>query len=178
MTITLKQLLSGVAICAILIGAALWLTKEWRARNTIQGRLIGDGATWVGFSKADGVLSTKVLFCQPPQEMLTPDDRVSTIEFKLFDLEPESFQYLGELTSLDTLMITSCKFVDTDMAAVSNWPPTAHLILWNVPISDESIDAIAKIPGLEQVSCKGTLVSAEGRAELESILGQSNVIVR
>lgn len=150
-----------------MIGAAVYLTKDYRERIALRAELFSTGATFVSVSPSRSI---RVLYAAPiTMETIGKYKQFESIELQGFDVDADSLDALAELEMVDVLLFQSCTFHDSpDVTPLSQMGRVRSLLFWNTPIDDEAIPAIAEVPGLKVVSLSATKVTPAGIDQLRS----------
>lgn len=178
MRISIKQIMLATAGIALILVVLLALSQEWRKKLELTNALKQYGAAWVESYSFNGEFSISTGFYGSPLGTIAPDSAIRSVEFKLFDVTPASFQQLRKLDSLDTLALISCDLVADDLSSLDKIPPVSTLVIWNASgLTDEAVESIARLRGLRQVSIKNTSLSKKGAAQLRALLPDAQVLV-
>jgi len=167
MRFSLRSLLTFLTAFAVVFGAAVYLTKDYREREALRGELLSTGATFVSVSPSRSI---RVLFAAPiTMATIGKYKEFESIELQRVEIDADSIDALAELEMVDVLHFQSCTFHDSpDLTPLSQMGSVRSLLFWNTPIDDEATPAIAEVPGLKVVSLSATKVTPAGIDQLRS----------
>jgi len=168
MRYSLKTLLVGVTVIALLIGAGLYATEDYRDRMALQVDLLS--TTGAHFVSVDAAHRIVVLFTEPIMNSgIKKYKKIDSIELQGFLVTGDSIVNLAQLDSIDVMMFQSCEIPDSGaLQPLTEIGSIRSLLFWNTAIDDSAIDLIANVPGLDIVDLRKTKVTQAGLDRLRS----------
>lgn len=176
MRFSLRRMFLITAICAVAIALLLWSTENYRRQRAIRADLISHGAAWGGFSSIEPDCKPNLMFNQPITFDFQNYESLKIVELKGYKVRDSCLKHLSKLRQIDRLYFISCK-LDAHLDSLTSTTVT-QLLFWNVDLTDESVDSIARIPGLKTVILKSTLVTPDGADRLRASLPEVDIILR
>jgi hypothetical protein len=166
---SIRSLLALTAGAAVMLVGLLWLTKDYRERWQSEERLRGMGAVYahVGEDRESSVVFSQRITTKDLGQVKS----IERVELQGFAIDDSTLANLCELEKIDSVMIQSCMLEDIEsLSHFERIPELKWLLFWNTPITDQSVEVIAKLRQLEGVSFKNTKMTPAGLAKLRAAM--------
>jgi hypothetical protein len=163
---SIRGLLILTAGVAVLLAAALWLTKDYRERRAIERRLRLQGAV---YARVDENQLSSAVFTQPLSSSdLKQFQSIHKVELQGFAVDAATLKKLSTLERIDSLMFQSCSLPDSATLAELKTLPLKELHFWSTPITDAAVDQLSTLTGVESMTFVNTQLTPNGIARLQA----------
>ena len=168
MQFSIKSTLVLMLAIASGLSAYLVLTKDYRERKAMERELLNLGASYAHVAK-DRKIS--LVFSKPiAVGSLEQYGEIKLLELKRMRLDPGTVEALSRLKKIDVLHFQMCTVENVDdLAFLANSNSIRLLLVWNCNATDEWMETIGKISGLEMASFVTTEVSQQGIDRLKQL---------
>jgi hypothetical protein len=163
---SIRALLFLTAGVAVLLAAALWLTKDYRERRAIERRLRLQGAVYARVD--ENRLSSAVFTQRLSSSDLKGLKSIHKLELQGFAVDAATLKKLRTLERIDSLMFQSCSLPDSAALAELQDLPLKELHFWSTPITDAAVDQLSTLTGVESMTFVNTQLTPNGIARLQA----------
>jgi hypothetical protein len=166
MRFSIRSLLAAVAAVAIALALVMYLTKNYRKQLAIRSDLQAIGAYSIRFGTDNAIQAS---FHDPVVSSgIAKYPEIAVLDFKEAHVTEESLKNLSGLKSVGVMVFSLSDIQDDHLRHLTTIGKVRHLLLSHTALTDDCVDAIIDVPGLESVDLTNSLITPNGIARLRA----------